>query len=318
MYILEPRRIAALPNTVLDVIVSGPSVDVKVASSLRGSMQEEVEKEEKKSGKDVIVSQSAPATSISTVKWNPIYGFENAAMDKYTYIDRPTSPQNATAISNSAIRRNPVYGLENTAMDNYSHIDHPAFAPPPRGPQVLLDKQTSVDKDLALPSTPYTVNGSKSSPSSQAPQSTTTRASKEMTLTQTIINTSHGDKDAQVDLGNMYMEGRGVHKDYQAAMDWYLKAADQGLVHAQCSIGLLYDTGNGVSQDFAKAMEWHLKAANQGLAPAQYVIGLLYDKGLGVPQAQSKAIEWYRKATEQGDPDAEERLQELNREGHCV
>ncbi|KAF9147465.1 hypothetical protein BG015_010901 [Linnemannia schmuckeri] len=286
---LESRGIAALSNTVLDVIVSGLLVNARVTSSLRGSMQEE----EKKSGKDVVASQSVSITSMSTVKRNPVYNFENTAMDKYTHIDQPMSPQNATAISNSDVRRNPVYGLENTAMDNYSHIDHPAL----RGSQALLDEQTSTNTGLALPPTPYTVN---------APQSTTTTASKEMTLVQTIISASHGDKVAQVALGNMYKEGQGVYRDYQSAMDWYLRAADQSFARAQPNIGVLYHNGQGVPQDFAKAMEWFLKAADQGFADAQFNVGLLYDKGLGVPQDPSKAMEWYQKAVEQRDSDAEE------------
>ncbi len=36
----------------------------------------------------------------------------------------------------------------------------------------------------------------------------------------------------------------------------------------------MYHIGTGVQQDYNKAMEYFLKAANQGDAPAQYYIGI--------------------------------------------
>ncbi len=38
--------------------------------------------------------------------------------------------------------------------------------------------------------------------------------------------------------------------------------------------GVLYDNGKGVQQDYHKAMEYYLKAANQGHAIAQFNIGI--------------------------------------------
>ena len=44
-----------------------------------------------------------------------------------------------------------------------------------------------------------------------------------------------GHADAQVKLGHMYFEGRGVPQDYQGALRWYLLAATQGNAEAvQC------------------------------------------------------------------------------------
>lgn len=37
-----------------------------------------------------------------------------------------------------------------------------------------------------------------------------------------------GDIDAMVDVGYMYSEGLGTNLDYQQAMQWYLKAANNG------------------------------------------------------------------------------------------
>jgi TPR repeat protein len=57
------------------------------------------------------------------------------------------------------------------------------------------------------------------------------------------------------------------------------------------SILELYQIGGGVEQDLVKAMEWHLKAANQGDTVALHSIAVLYENGFGFPQDYSKAIE---------------------------
>ena len=42
-----------------------------------------------------------------------------------------------------------------------------------------------------------------------------------------------GDTNAQFNLGVMYEDGRGVTQDYQEAVKWYRKAAEQGDAEAQ-------------------------------------------------------------------------------------
>ncbi|KAF8924559.1 hypothetical protein BGZ47_003926, partial [Haplosporangium gracile] len=110
-------------------------------------------------------------------------------------------------------------------------------------------------------------------------------------FTKILLRAEFGDKDAQAVLGGMYSFGRGVHQDYIQAMDWYLKAAKQGLARAQHNIGVLYDRGFGVPQDYAQAMDWFLIAAEQGHADAQHYIGVLYDVGRGVSQDYAQAMD---------------------------
>ncbi|KAG0064407.1 hypothetical protein BGZ89_009118 [Linnemannia elongata] len=309
---LEPRRIAAVPNTVLDVVVGNPSLETKVASSLPGSMQEK--EEETKPVKNVVGSQGTPASSTSTIRQSPVYGVENTVLDNYNHIDRPPSSQCAT--TDSSARRNPVWGLENTAMDNYSHIDHPAFAPPPRGPQTLLDNQTPTIE--GLPALLHASIGRELSSRAPQSESATTNALKERDLVQLGISASQGDKDAQVALGDMYREGEGVQQDYQAAMDWYLKAANQEDSIGQRRVGFLYYGGLGVSQSHSTALEWFIKAANQGDPGAQKNIGVMYNKGRGVPQEFSKAMEWFRKAADQGYAAAQNSIGLMYDEGKGV
>ncbi|KAG0296706.1 hypothetical protein BGZ96_008751 [Linnemannia gamsii] len=113
-----------------------------------------------------------------------------------------------------------------------------------------------------------------------------------------IDSASNGDKDAQVALGDMFMNGNVVKQEYISAMDWYLKATNQGGAVGQRKVGLMHNLRLGVPQDYSVAMDWYLKAANQGDANAQCNIGILYDQGLGVPQDYSQAMNWFLKAAD--------------------
>ena len=113
---------------------------------------------------------------------------------------------------------------------------------------------------------------------------------------------------AQDSLGNCYYLGHGVDEDYVKAVKWYRKAAEQGLCTAQDSLGDCYYYGRGVDEDDAEAVKWYRKAAEQGLDTAQFSLGQCYDFGYGVYEDKVKAVKWYRKAAEQGNANAQNNL----------
>ncbi|KAF9116429.1 hypothetical protein BGX30_005955, partial [Mortierella sp. GBA39] len=335
---LEPRRIAAVPNTVLDVVVDTPVADnVGFASPLVRHLElQSVPPQDDSMIKVEVVSQDAISTPSSTLM--PI-------VVAVTSTPNATAAPTATAASyvTSTVRRNPVYGLVEAAMENYTHIDRPLEFPLARGPHAALD-------DLLAPSYPIGDDEAQQ----RAPQSAISSLSVEMKWAEAIINASHGDKDAQVVLGDMYRDGKGVAQDYQAAMDWYLKAveqgdaagqqrvgalyeegfgvpknhsiamdwylkaAEQGYAIAQDSIGVLYNFGQGVRRDYGRAMDWYLKAAEQGYALSQYSIGCLYRNGEGVPQDYAQAMKWFLKAANQGDSFAQNNIGLLYNHGRSV
>jgi len=47
---------------------------------------------------------------------------------------------------------------------------------------------------------------------------------------------------------------------------WYRLAADQGFAFAQVNLGFLYANGRGVPQDDAEAARWFRQAAEKGHA----------------------------------------------------
>ncbi len=62
----------------------------------------------------------------------------------------------------------------------------------------------------------------------------------------------------------MYENGQGVRQDYAQAVQWYRKAAEQGVAEAQNNLGGMYAEGRGVRQDLALAQELFGKACQNG------------------------------------------------------
>ncbi|KAG0365485.1 hypothetical protein BGX24_004133 [Mortierella sp. AD032] len=148
-----------------------------------------------------------------------------------------------------------------------------------------------------------------------------------------MIRASQGDANAQAALGDRYKKGDGVDRDRQAALDWYLKAAEQGHAYARCNIGLLFcadislermvyyeqylgdsaqdnhdsesEGDDDIPRDRAKGFEWLLKAAHQGLADAQLAVAIFMvldgelDQANPEPTFLSTMFDWSRKAADQ-------------------
>jgi len=132
-----------------------------------------------------------------------------------------------------------------------------------------------------------------------------------------------GDAKAQYDLGKQYADGRnGVIKNEAEAMNWFLKAADQGSAEAQCEIAYMYRYGYGVAKDGAEAAKWYHKAADKGYAKAQYELGYIYrwegsllskDWVENLEKNKAEAAKLFRLAAAQGNEKAQS---ELNKMGY--
>ena len=82
------------------------------------------------------------------------------------------------------------------------------------------------------------------------------------------------------------------------------KAAEQGLAEAQIVLGAMYFQGRGVAQDYKQAVAWTRKAAEQGHAQAQGVLGAMYFHGRGVAQDYKLAYVWSSVSAANGDVEA--------------
>ena len=92
--------------------------------------------------------------------------------------------------------------------------------------------------------------------------------------------------------------------DYVTALRLIRPLAEQGDADAQYNLGNVYVTGKGVPKDGAEAAKWFRRAADQGHATAQYNLGVLFGGGWGVPQNYAEAAKWYRLAAGQGHANA--------------
>ncbi|QLB13377.1 hypothetical protein EV697_10384 [Bisgaardia hudsonensis] len=110
-----------------------------------------------------------------------------------------------------------------------------------------------------------------------------------------------GDPEAQYNLGNLYVSGRGVEQDDKQAVAWYRKSVTKGFTKAQLNLGNMYALGRGVKQNYSLAVEWYEKAAKQGDSQAQHNLGIMYEKGQGVTQDLDMAKEYFGQACDSGE-----------------
>ena len=108
----------------------------------------------------------------------------------------------------------------------------------------------------------------------------------------------------------MFAEG-----NWEEAVSWFCKAAEQGDAEAQLHLGVMYSEGLGVEQSIEKAAEWYRRAAEQGNADAQVVLGCCYEFGDGLPIDFKKAALWYGRAGKQGHEKAAAALERLRLKG---
>jgi TPR repeat protein len=113
-----------------------------------------------------------------------------------------------------------------------------------------------------------------------------------------------GHVEAQLQLAEMYFDGKGVARDPKKTAQWYGKAAEQGHANAQHLLGALYLVGIGVPKDSSQAKHWYHQAAKQGHADAQLSLGMMYYHGNGIPQDLTEARKWLSLAAKQGNKDA--------------
>jgi TPR repeat protein len=110
-----------------------------------------------------------------------------------------------------------------------------------------------------------------------------------------------GDAQAAANLGDSYLNGVGVGKDFVKAAGWYYKSAKMGNADGENGIGWCYREGLGVEKDLKAAVTWFRKSVDQGNAAAENNLGYCYELGWGVEKDKNRAHEFYRKSAEQGN-----------------
>ncbi|MCL2816389.1 MAG: protein kinase [Oscillospiraceae bacterium] len=105
---------------------------------------------------------------------------------------------------------------------------------------------------------------------------------------------------SQNDIGNWYLDGKGVEKNFEKAVYWFSQAAEQGYASAQNNLGYCYYNGKGVEQDYEKAIYWYTQSANQGNSYGQYNLADCYYKGNGLKKDYEKSVYWLNLSADNG------------------
>ena len=108
---------------------------------------------------------------------------------------------------------------------------------------------------------------------------------------------------------------RFVERDDEVTFDWCYWAADKGHVLAQCHLGCMYQEGVGVKKNLAEAVHWWIIAAEAGNAMAQCYLGVAFIEGRGVGLDEEEALRWFRISAEGGSPVAEFNIGAMHLEG---
>ena len=113
-----------------------------------------------------------------------------------------------------------------------------------------------------------------------------------------------GDPNAQSVLGEAYYRA----KDYQNALAWFRKSAQQGYAPGQYNLGVMFMEGSGRAKDAGEAVKWFLKAAEQRHLTGMNNLTAAYFYGLGVPQDLVAAYMWSSIAASLGDENSKKNL----------
>ncbi|KAG0274410.1 hypothetical protein BGZ97_010517, partial [Linnemannia gamsii] len=262
---LDPPRIAAIPDTVLDVVVE----------RTLNEKEDDIDVEEDMALLELQVASAPLRTG------NPEYGLPEEAMALYAQFPVSDTPVRAPQLlpnvddgDSNTVKGSIADPIDRQSSHNDDNdlLDNPPF-------RFDFEELNQLFTD-PVPDRSFTVR------MLIIPPSVVQEYIRE-TKKRHLGLTEQGDSEAQSKIRVMYDEILGTRGDYRHALEWYLELGDSD---AQFNVGVMYDEGLSVMQDYRQAMEWYLKAAEQGHSKAQFNIGVLYDEGQGVDQDYRQAM----------------------------
>ena len=117
---------------------------------------------------------------------------------------------------------------------------------------------------------------------------------------------SNGDAQAMYEIGRRLLEGIGVEKSAEKAVEWYLRSAELGFAPAQYIVANLHEKAIGVERNIPEAMKWYEKAAGNGNVISMHNLAVLHatpNSGSGQPDTAA-AYRWFKKAADYGVRDS--------------
>lgn len=115
-----------------------------------------------------------------------------------------------------------------------------------------------------------------------------------------------GNIDALFEVAEAYIFGHGIKKDRYKAFEYCKKAGLKGHKYAQFELASFYNYGIECKCTInkTKALEWYKKAAENGLIEAYYSIGMFYEE----QNLINKALKWYFLPAKENHMNSQNRL----------
>ena len=131
----------------------------------------------------------------------------------------------------------------------------------------------------------------------------------------TLSLAQKGDVSAQIEVGDLYAQGKGTSQQGEQALSWYRKAALEGNATALWKCADLYIRGQEIAQDLEEAVPFLQLAAKQGNIPAQHELARFYEQGLGgLPKHSAESLYWTFLAAQNGDASAREEIARIKQQ----
>jgi TPR repeat protein len=105
-----------------------------------------------------------------------------------------------------------------------------------------------------------------------------------------------GNVEAMYRMAIMLQNGLGCQTSTEKAFTYMQSAAFKDYPLAQHAYGFMFFEGECTEKDIDKSIEWFTKAANQGLMGSATTLAMIYEEGKLVPQDLEKSQYWYKKA----------------------
>ena len=117
-----------------------------------------------------------------------------------------------------------------------------------------------------------------------------------MSVSDLSARAAQGNDHAQFYLAKRLQKGEGMAKNTEQAIQWYTRAAEQGVAPVQLNLAIMYLRGEGVQPNIQQARKWLEKAAMRGDNRASYTLALLDEKQENLVDA----YKWYDLAARDG------------------
>lgn len=115
-----------------------------------------------------------------------------------------------------------------------------------------------------------------------------------------IIAAEDDEKDGYAVLGALYLNGWGVERNIELALENYKMAAALGDETSMNQIGFIFMGSDDYEANPEQSFYWFNEAAKKGSDVGMSNLAYCYRNGFGVKQDEEIAAEWYKKAAELG------------------